>query len=538
MHIDRAVAEWTAVASVPTGLLVAGAWRPAEDGRELAVEDPGTGATVCTVADASEVDCMAALSAAHWAAPGWARTPPGTRARVLRRAAEALLDDQERLALVLSLESGKPLPQAREEVAFAADYLEWNAGEAPRVGGRIEGHPAGGCQFLVARRPVGPCLVISPWNFPLAIPARGVAPALAAGCTVVLRASDLAPLSALAMARALEDAGLPPGCLNVVVATQSGATDPLIEDPRLRKLTFTGSTRVGAHLLTLSARRALRVTVELGGNAPLLVFADADLELAVEEAVAAKCRNSGQACTAPNRFYVQRQVAEEFTARLASRMSMLRVGHQTERGTDVGPMISPRSVERLDGLVNDAIARGARMILPGGPCAGPGHYFAPVIVADVPGGARVMREEVFGPVAPVSTFDTEAEAVALANSSELGLAAYVMTAELARAMRVSQALDAGMVGVNRGRVSCAAAPFGGIKGSGFGRAGGREGIDEYLATCSVALPEPDPIGAGRPRSAVGVGRGHDAALDGQPHEARPLLILGEAAHGELLPQRP
>jgi succinate-semialdehyde dehydrogenase/glutarate-semialdehyde dehydrogenase len=488
--LELALAEWTAVGSSPTELLVDGEWRPAETGRTLTVEDPASGRTIARVADATAADCRAALEAAGRAQPGWAQAAPRERARVLRRAADRLLDDLERLALVMTLETGKPLPEARDEIAFAADYLEWSAEEATRISGRLDGHPDGGCRFQVSRRPVGPCLLITPWNFPLAIPARAVGAALAAGCTVVLRASDLAPLSALCLAEILHDAGLPPRCLNVVVASEPDATDGLLAHPALRKLTFTGSPRVGAHLLSLCAPRALRATAELGGNAPFVVFADADLDGAVEAAVLAKCRNSGQACTAANRFYVERAAAEGFTRRLAARMARLRMDRGTAPGAEIGPMISAGAVARLEAVVEDAVARGARIVLPGGGDPGPGFFFAPVVLADVPEGARAMREEIFGPVAAVATFDSEAEVIARANRPELGLAAYVMTGDLARAMRVAGRLEAGMVGVNRGRVSCAAAPFGGVKGSGSGRVGGREGLDDYLETSYVALPEP------------------------------------------------
>ena len=456
----------------------------------LAVEDPGSERVIGAVPDATLPDCLAALAAAQRAFAGWAATPARGRARVLRRAADGLLAQIESVALTLSLESGKPLAEAREEVTFAAEYLEWNAEEAVRISGRLEAHPEGDCEFVVTRRPLGPCLIVSPWNFPLAIPARGVAPALAAGCTVVLRASDAAPLSAFALAEALAGAGLPDGCLTVLASSDPAVTDPLLADPRLRTLTFTGSPRVGAHLLGLAADRALRATAELGGNAPVLVFADADLDQAADAVLKAKCRNAGQACTAANRIYVERAVVERFATRLAQRMAALRPGHGTEPEADIGPMISARSVERLTGLVDDAVARGARVLLPGGPSDGPGHFFAPAVLTDVPTDARVMREEIFGPIAAIAAFDTEAEAMALANSSELGLAAYVMSGDRSRAMRVAGAVDAGMVGINTGRVSCAAAPFGGVKGSGYGRSGGREGIDEYLETSYVAIAEP------------------------------------------------
>jgi succinate-semialdehyde dehydrogenase / glutarate-semialdehyde dehydrogenase len=485
--LDRALSEWAALSSAPTRLHVAGEWRAARGGRTLGVEDPATGATICRVADASDADCRAALGAAVRAGSGWGGTTPRERARILRRGADRLAADADRLATVMSVESGKPLAEARDEVAFAADYLEWSAEAAMRVSGRLDAHPAGGCRLEVRRAPVGPCLVITPWNFPLAIPARSVGAALAAGCTVVHRASDLAPLSALCLAQVLADAGLPGGCLNVVVAREPGVTDGLLADPRLRKLTFTGSTRVGAHLLSLCAPRALRATVELGGNAPFIVLADADLDRAVAAAMLAKCRNSGQACTAANRFYVARSIAEEFTALLARRMAALRMRRGTDPGAQLGPMISAAAVERLGTIVDDAVARGARTVLAGGARSGPGHFFAPVVLADVPDDARAMCEEIFGPVVAIAPFDAEDEAVERANRCDLGLAAYVMGGDPARARRVAENLQVGMVGVNRGRVSCAAAPFGGVKGSGYGRAGGLEALDDYLDTAYLVV---------------------------------------------------
>ena len=485
--LDGALTEWTALASVPSGLLVDGEWRHATGARALSVEDPATGRELLRVPDATAAECREALSAAARAFESWATEPPRRRSEVLARAADLMRADGERVALVLSGETGKPIGEARDEVAFAVEYLEWNAEEALQDLMRAEADDDG--SFLVSRRPVGPCLVITPWNFPLAIPARSIAPALAAGCTVVHRASDLAPLSSLALADVLTRAGLPAGCLNVVVASEPAATDELLDDPRLRKLTFTGSNRVGVHLLARCAARALRVTAELGGNAPFIVFADCHLDRALDAAVAAKCRNGGQACTSANRFYVERSLVERFAAGLAERMAALSVGGGREPGAELGPMITAAAAERLAGLVDDAVVRGARTVLAGGPLEGPGHFFAPVVLTDVPDDARVMREEIFGPVAPIAPFDDEAEAVARANATDMGLAAYVMSGDVGRAIRVAERLEAGMVGVNRGRVSAANAPFGGLKGSGFGRSGGREGMGEYLDVTYMALPD-------------------------------------------------
>jgi succinate-semialdehyde dehydrogenase/glutarate-semialdehyde dehydrogenase len=481
---ERDALDWA-----PRELLIGGRWRASHDGRRIQVHDPATGMAVCSVADATPADCREALAAAASAGPGWASLAPRERARVLRRSAEGLRDEAERLAMIGTVEMGKPLAESRAEVDFAAEYLEWYSEEAVRVGGRQSLDPGGGVRHLVVQRPVGACLVITPWNFPLAVPARGVAAALAAGCTVVLRPSSLTPLSALALARVLGDAGLPTGVLNVIVSSQDDATDGLLTDPRLRKLTFTGSEAVGRHLLERAASGVLRTSVELGGCAPFIVFADADLDAAVEGAVQAKMRNGGAACTAANRFYVERSIAAEFTERLAARLRAFRLGRGTRRGATLGPMIGERQRRRLADLVADAVRRGARVVLDGGPLPGPGFFFRPVVLADVPEEARLMQEEAFGPVAPVRAFDSEDEVLRDANDRAQGLAAYLYTRDLERAMRVAGRLEAGMVAVNRSRVSSAAAPFGGVKHSGHGCSGGPEGIAEYLVTRDVTMPE-------------------------------------------------
>ncbi len=479
---------FTAEDLCPTGLLIDGAFVAAAAGRTLVVEDPATGREIAEVADAAPADCMAALEAAVAAQGSWAASAPRERARILRRAADALRDQAEQMARLLTAEMGKPLSESRAEVEFAADYLEWFAEEAVRISGRTSVSPDGESQHLVVRTPVGPCLVISPWNFPLAVPARGIGPALAAGCTVVLRPSSLTPLSALALGQILIEAGLPAGVLNIVVSSEDGATDPLLCDGRIRKLTFTGSEAVGRHLIAKSAEQVLRVSAELGGCAPFLVFADADMDAAVEGALAAKMRNGGAACTAANRFYVERSVYPEFTRRLAARIGQVRIGPGVRAGVGCGPMISARQVARLTELVDDAVGRGARVVLAGGPVPGNGHFFAPVVLADVPHEARVMREEIFGPVVAIAPFETEDEALRLANDHDAGLAAYLFTSDLERAMRLGAAIEAGMVAINRGRVSCVAAPFGGVGHSGFGHSGGSEGIDEYLVTRYLTMP--------------------------------------------------
>jgi succinate-semialdehyde dehydrogenase/glutarate-semialdehyde dehydrogenase len=484
------VDEQAALASAPTGLLIDGAFVDAVSGRTLAVEDPATGTPIAHVADADPADCISALDAAVAAQGSWARTAPRERARILRRTADRVRDEVDTLAMILTLEMGKPLAESRGEVEFAAEYIEWFADEAPRIAGRIQGAPDGASTHMVVKSPVGPCLVITPWNFPIAVPARGIAPALAAGCTVVLRPSSLTPLSALALARIFVESGVPAGVLNVVVSSIDEATDPLVIDPRLRKLTFTGSEPVGRHLIALGAEQVVRVSVELGGCAPAIVCADADLDVAVDGVLAAKMRNGGEACTAANRIYVHRSIAEEFTRRLAARMAAIRIGRGTRARIGLGPMISARHQERLGDLVADATARGARVACAGGIVPGDGHFFAPVVLSGVPDDARVMREEIFGPIAPIAVFDDEDEAVAHANDCSHGLAAYLFTTDLERAMRMGASLEAGMIGINRGRVSCASAPFGGVKHSGYGHSGGAEGLDEYLVTRYITMPAP------------------------------------------------
>ena len=405
-----------------------------------------------------------------------------------------MIRDVDRLAMLITLEMGKPLAESRDEVAFAAEYCDWCADEAVRIAGSAQQSPDGASRIVVVRRPVGPCLLITPWNFPLAVPARGVGAALAAGCSVVLRPSSLAPLSAMALAGILQSEGLPAGVLNVVVSGADGTTDVLLSDPRLRRLTFTGGAGVGRYLVARSADQLLRVGVELGGQAPFIVFPDADVDAAVDGAVAAKVRNGGQACTAANRFHVHRDLADEFTDRLARRLGGLTVGRGTQPGVDLGPMIGEAQRRRLVELVDDAVRRGARTVLWGGALAGPGHFFAPVVLRDAPEEARICREEIFGPVASVSVFQCESEVVARANRCAQGLGAYVYTRDLDRAFRVGEAIEVGMVAVNRGRISSVASPFGGAKHSGFGVAGGADPLADYLQTRSLTV---DATGAGR-----------------------------------------
>jgi succinate-semialdehyde dehydrogenase/glutarate-semialdehyde dehydrogenase len=466
------------------------------------VEDPSTGKPLIEVADATPEDALAALAAASDAQAEWAATAPRERGEILRRAHELLLERLDDLALVMTLEMGKALSESRAEISYAAEFLRWFSEEAVRIHGRYMTNTTGVGRILTMRQPVGPCVFVTPWNFPTAMGTRKIAPAIAAGCTMVVKPAQQTPLSMLALAGVLEESGLPGGVLNVITAHHSGAViEPLLKDPRTRKLSFTGSTEVGRALISQSSHQVLRVSMELGGNAPFIVFDDADLDAAVEGALTAKLRNAGEACTAANRFHVHESIAGEFAARMADRMAALKVGRGTDPDVDIGPLIDDRQRAVVAELVKDAGDRGAKLLTGGhalsgsatlGPASGDGaprggHFYAPTVLASVPADARVLREEIFGPVAPIATFSTEEEAVSAANSTEFGLVAYLYTRDLARAFRVSEAIEAGMVGVNQGIVSNPAAPFGGVKQSGFGREGGFEGIDEYLETKYVAL---------------------------------------------------
>jgi succinate-semialdehyde dehydrogenase / glutarate-semialdehyde dehydrogenase len=480
---QQAVLDWA-----PTELHIGGAWRPATGGGTLPVEDPSTGQTLVEVADATPEDALEALAAAAEAQASWAATAPRERGEVLRRAYELLLARADDLALLMTLEMGKAVSESRAELTYAAEFLRWFSEEAVRIHGRYMTNTTGVGRILTTRQPVGPCVFVTPWNFPTAMGTRKIAPAIAAGCTMVVKPAQQTPLSMLALARLLEEAGLPGGVLNVITAHRSGAVvEPLLRDSRARKLSFTGSTEVGRTLIAQSAEQVLRVSMELGGNAPFLVFEDADLDAAVEGALIAKLRNVGEACTAANRFHVHESIAPEFARRMADRMRSLKVGRGTEPDVDIGPLIDDRQRGIVEELVGDALATGAKLLCGGEPVAGPGYFYAPTVLADVAAEARILREEVFGPVAPVATFSTEAQAIEAANATEYGLVAYLYTRDLSRAFRVSEAIEAGMIGVNQGIVSNPAAPFGGVKQSGFGREGGFEGIDEYLETKYVAL---------------------------------------------------
>jgi succinate-semialdehyde dehydrogenase/glutarate-semialdehyde dehydrogenase len=480
---ERAVLE-----QVPTELFIAGEWRAATGGGTLAVEDPSTTETLVQVADAQPEDAIAALDAAADAQAEWAACAPRERGEILRRAYEAIVAQADELALLMTLEMGKAVAESRAEIAYAAEFLRWFSEEAVRIHGRYMVNTTGKGRILTMRQPVGPCVFVTPWNFPTAMGTRKIAPAIAAGCTMVVKPAQQTPLSMLALARILERAGLPGGVLNVITAKRSGAViEPLLRDPRTRKLSFTGSTEVGRTLIEQSAHQVLRVSMELGGNAPFLVFEDADLDAAVEGALLAKMRNVGEACTAANRFHVHESLAQEFAEQLARRMGAMKLGRGTEPDVDVGPLIDAAQLGKVAELVDDAVERGARVLLGGSRADGRGYFYEPTVLAGVPDQARLLGEEIFGPVAPIATFSSEEQALAAANRTEYGLVAYVYTRDLSRAFRVCEAIETGMIGVNQGVVSNPAAPFGGVKQSGFGREGGFEGIGEYLETKYVAL---------------------------------------------------
>jgi succinate-semialdehyde dehydrogenase / glutarate-semialdehyde dehydrogenase len=480
--------ERAVVDAVPTELFINGRWRPAGGGKTFDVEDPSTGKALRAVADAAPEDGLAALDAAVAAQARWAQHPPRERGEILRRAYELMMQRQDDLALLMTLEMGKPLAESQAEIAYAAEFFRWFAEEAVRIDGGFATAPNGSGRMLVMRQPIGPSLLITPWNFPAAMGTRKIGPAVAAGCTMVLKPARLTPLSMLALAEILAECGLPDGVLNVVPTTSSGRLmEPLIRDGRARKLSFTGSTEVGRTLLEQCAEQILRTSMELGGNAPFLVFADADLDAAVGGAMIAKMRNIGEACTAANRFFVHTDIAEEFSRRLAEQMGSLRIGRGSEEGVQVGPLIEAKARDKVQYLVDDAITRGARVLVGGEPVDGPGYFYRPTVLAGVPPDAEMARTEIFGPVAPITPFTDEDEVLATANGTSFGLASYVYTEDLRRALRVCERLECGMVGLNQGLVSNPAAPFGGVKHSGLGREGGSVGIEEFLEIKYVAL---------------------------------------------------
>jgi succinate-semialdehyde dehydrogenase/glutarate-semialdehyde dehydrogenase len=480
--------ETRVVEGVKTQLFIGGEWRDATGGGTLDVEDPATGETIATVADATNADADAALAAADEAFRTWRHVAPRERADILRRAYDLINERADELALLMTLEMGKPVSESLGEITYANNFLRWYSEEAVRINGRFTTNEAGNGRVLTMRQPIGPCLFITPWNFPLAMGTRKIGPALATGCTCVVKPAKQTPLSMLALAQIFEEAGLPGGVLNVITAKSSGSImGPLIEDPRVRKMSFTGSTPVGKQLIAQSAEQVLKVSMELGGNAPFLVFEDADLDAAVEGAMIAKMRNGGEACTSANRFHVHESVAEEFAGKLAERIGALKVGRGTEDGINVGPLIDEAQRSKVAELVEDAVGKGAKVLTGGSRVDGAGYFYAPTVLGDVPANADLLSEEIFGPVAPITTFSNDDEAIAAANDTEYGLVSYIFTQDVDRAFRVIERLETGMIGFNQGMVSNAGAPFGGVKQSGFGREGGPEGLDEYLETKYIAM---------------------------------------------------
>jgi succinate-semialdehyde dehydrogenase/glutarate-semialdehyde dehydrogenase len=475
--------------SIPTGLFIGGEWTDAETGGTFDVQDPATGAVIRTIADATPADGIRALDAAVAAQDAWAATAPRVRSEILRRAFDLVQAHKEDLALLMTLEMGKPLAEARGEVVYGGEFLRWFSEEAVRISGRYGINPEGTGHMVVSQRPVGPSFFVTPWNFPFAMATRKIAPALAAGCTVVIKPPALTPLTTIYFTKLLEEAGLPAGVVNVVQTSKSSALSaPIIADPRLRKLSFTGSTEVGRKLIAQAAEGVLRVSMELGGNAPFVVFDDADLDKAVEGALAAKFRNIGQACTAANRFIVHKDVAGEFAKRVTERVNGMKIGRGTEEGVAIGPLIDADAVSKAGELVDDAVERGATLLAGGKAVEGTGTFYEPTVLTDVVPGSAILREEIFGPVLAIATFETEEEAVRLANDTEYGLVSYVFTENLQRGQRMIDGLETGMMGLNVGVVSNAAAPFGGVKQSGVGREGGFEGIHEYLSTKYTLIP--------------------------------------------------
>lgn len=487
--MDDSPAVQGVLRSIRRGLFIGGEWREAAHGGVFSVDDPSTGLPlVDDVSDGDADDARAALDAAVAVQPEWAAVTPRQRSIILRRAFELLIERSDEFALLMTLEMGKPLADSRAEVTYGAEFFRWFSEEAVRIDGRFTPAPDGGGKLIVTSRPVGPCLFITPWNFPLAMATRKIGPAIAAGCTMILKPASLTPLTAIALTKVLDDAGLPPGVLNLVTSTRSSEVgSALLDDPRLRKLSFTGSTAVGRTLRAQSSANLQRVSMELGGNAPFLVFDDADIDAAVDGAVIAKMRNMGEACTSANRFHVDVSVADEFASKLASRLDAMCLGRGVDDGVEVGPLIESKARDKVVDLVTDAVGDGADVVVGGDIVDGPGWFYHPTVLAGVSSSSRILREEIFGPVAPIVPFTSEDEAIAAANDTEFGLVAYAYTNGLDRAFRVADALESGMIGINRGVVSNPAAPFGGVKQSGLGREGGAEGINEYLDVKYVGL---------------------------------------------------
>ena len=483
-------AEADLLASVPTKLFIGGDWVDAEGGKTLTVSDPATGAHLATIANASEADAKKAMDAAAGVQESWGNTAPRIRGEILRKAWELLIERRDDFALLMTIEMGKPFAEAQGEVTYGGEFLRWFSEEAVRVNGRFGSNPEGTGTMIVSKRPVGPSFLITPWNFPLAMATRKIAPAIAAGCTSIIKPAELTPLSTLMFAKLLEEAGVPKGVVQVITTSRSRDVSPvIIQDPRLRKLSFTGSTQVGKVLLKQAADNVLRTSMELGGNAPFIVFDDADIDKAVDGVMIAKFRNIGQACTAANRIFVQKGVAAEFTKKVAERVSAMKVGRGTEEGVTIGPLIDEKAVESSQAFVDDAVGLGAKVLTGGKRVDGAGTFFQPTVLANVHADTRFMAEEIFGPVLGVIEFDTEDDVIAMANDTEYGLISYAFTNDLHRGQRLIEKLETGMMGLNTGLVSNAAGPFGGVKQSGVGREGSSEGIEEYLTTKYTFIPK-------------------------------------------------
>ena len=474
--------------AAPHQLFIGGEWRDSSNGKTLDVEDPSTAETLCAVADGTPEDAVAALDAACAAQASWAATPPRDRGEILRRTFEVMNERADDLALLMTLEMGKPIAESKSEIVYAAEFLRWFSEQAVRIDGRYAVNPNGSGRLLTMKAPIGPCLLITPWNFPAAMGTRKIGPAVAAGCTMVVKPAQQTPLSMLALASIMQEVGLPDGVLNVITSHSAAAvTGPLFDDPRLRKMSFTGSTPIGKMLMEQASKRLIKCSMELGGNAPYIVFDDANLDEAVDQALIAKMRNGGESCVAANRFLVHEAVATEFAARLSEKLGAMKVGRGTEEGVQLGPLIDAKQRDKVAELVDDAVGKGAKVMTGGETVGDRGYFYAPTVLSGINPDADLLREEIFGPVAPVATFSTEDEVIEAANATDFGLVAYLFTRDIKRAFRVSEALEVGMLGLNRGLVSNAAAPFGGVKESGFGREGGLEGIDEYVTTKYVAV---------------------------------------------------
>jgi succinate-semialdehyde dehydrogenase / glutarate-semialdehyde dehydrogenase len=476
------------LANVPTDLWIGGQWRKSSDGARFDVIDPATENKVASVASATVEDAKAALDAAAAAFPGWAGKKPRERAEILRKSFELIMRDAERLAKLITVENGKALPDSRSEVAYAAEFFRWFAEEAVRNVGDASRAPSSGARILVHHKPAGVAVLVTPWNFPAAMATRKIGPALAAGCSVVLKPASDTPLTMLALMPILEEAGVPAGVVNVIPSRSSGkVVSAMLHDPRVRVVSFTGSTEVGKKLLHEAADNVVRPAMELGGNAPFIVFDDADVDAAIEGAMVAKMRNMGEACTAANRFYVHEKVHDEFAKKLTAKMSGLKMGSGLDDGVTLGPLVNKDGLDKVIELVEDAVKKGAKVLTGGKAPGGPGFFYPATVLTGVPDDAKMLNEEIFGPVASLQTFKSEDEAIARANDTQYGLVAYLYTKDLSRGLRVSEKLDFGMVGLNRGLVSDPAAPFGGMKQSGIGREGAHEGLMEFLETQYVSV---------------------------------------------------